>query len=117
MPALTQQMEVTMCVAVFVLPNPPWLDFEIRVVALEVLPTLMITMHIVSEKHINWVYFFRCEVYSCVMRVKSDKCTNGPMKSKVDASPLLVFNGTGGMSKATKVIYKHASLLSTVPGM
>ena len=51
------------------------------------------------------------------MRVKSDKCTNGPMKSKVDASPLLVFNGTGGMSKATKIICKHASLLSTVPGM
>ena len=28
MPVLTQQMEVTMYAAVFVLPNPPWLDFD-----------------------------------------------------------------------------------------
>ena len=52
---------------------------------MEVLPALMTMMHMVSEKHINRVCFFGCEVYSCVMRVKSDKCTNGPMKSIVGA--------------------------------
>ena len=44
------------------------------------------------------------------MRVNSDK-------SHEIRSGCLVFSGIGGMLKATKVIRKHASLLSTVPGM